>query len=332
LYRLQLVIEQANFHDVSDVHDLPPIFHYWSNKYLLSTLSALGYRGTDDFFVQHLLAVLRLQRSGSACRFVSIGSGNCDFEIRLALALKAAGFHNFVIECIDVNAAMLARGVALAGQVSVSEHIIPVQADFNTWRPNTQYHAAIANQSLHHVLALEALFDSIRDSLLPEGVFIVSDMIGRNGHLRWPEARTMVDAFWQTLPREKRYNHAFKRTDLEFREYDASVSGFEGIRAQDILPLLVERFHFETFIGYGNVVMPFIDRAYGPNFDIHNPADLAFIDQVHAADEAALMAGQITPTQMLAAMRVQAVDAKCAGNLVPSLCIRRPSLKNVSNV
>ena len=49
------------------------------------------------------------------------------------------------------------------------------------------------------------------------------------------------------------------------------MGSFEGIRAQDILPLLVERFTFDEFIGFGNVIDPFVDRSFGPNFDIASP-------------------------------------------------------------
>jgi hypothetical protein len=51
---------------------------------------------------------------------------------------------------------------------------------------------------------------------------------------------------------------------------------FEGIRSQDILPLLLEYFHFEVFIPYGNVIDPFIDRTFGPNFDSSREWDRDF--------------------------------------------------------
>jgi hypothetical protein len=39
---------------------------------------------------------------------------------------------------------------------------------------------------LHHVLNLEGLFGQIKSHLKEHGLFIISDIIGRNGHLRWP--------------------------------------------------------------------------------------------------------------------------------------------------
>ena len=40
----------------------------------------------------------------------------------------------------------------------------------------------------------------------PGGKFLISDMIGRNGHQRWPEALTIVHDFWRKLPPSYRFN------------------------------------------------------------------------------------------------------------------------------
>ena len=35
LYYLRTLIEQANFASITEVHNLPPIYNYWSGKYLV---------------------------------------------------------------------------------------------------------------------------------------------------------------------------------------------------------------------------------------------------------------------------------------------------------
>ena len=90
----------------------------------------------------------------------------------------------------------------------MAENLVFVEADFNTWIASKQYAAVIANQSLHHVLELEHLFDQVKGSLRPDGYFVASDMIGRNGHQRWPEALAEVQRFWRDLPKEYRWNGA----------------------------------------------------------------------------------------------------------------------------
>src|SRR5438132_1573662 len=82
-----------------------------------------------------------------------------------------------------------AVGERVAGQLHF------VQEDFNRWTPTHEYDAVIANQALHHVLNLEHIFAEIQKCLKPQGSFIISDIIGRNGNQRWPEALDIVHEF-----------------------------------------------------------------------------------------------------------------------------------------
>src|SRR5262249_816649 len=154
-----------------------------------------------------------------------------------------------------------------AREAGVVQYLNPLLKDFNLWEPQCEYDGVVAVHSLHHVTELEHLFDSIRKSLRQSGCFVISDMIGRNGHLRWPEPLEIVQEFWPYLPPSHRFNHQLLRYEATFEDWDCSTEGFEGVRAQDILPLLIERFHFEYFIPYGNVIDPFVERSFGHNFD-----------------------------------------------------------------
>ena len=89
--------------------------------------------------------------------------------------------------------------------------------------------------------------------------------------------------------------------------------------------MLVERFGFEFFLAFGNVIDPFIDRGFGHNFDPLRDWDRDFIDRVHARDEAELMAGRITPTHMMAVMTADTnAVCTCRAHLTPRFCIRKP--------
>ena len=304
-YGARVAAEISHFREETEVHALPPIFHYWSDRYVRPKLESFGFSHPDGFFLTYIEACCA--RAGTnfdrSKDIISLGAGNCDTEVRLARALLDRGRSDFVIECLDLNDAMLDRGRAHAAEQGVGAHIKPVRGDFNKWQPNKSYDCIIANHSLHHVMALEYLFSSVTDGLAAHGRFVVSDMIGRNGHQRWPEALAIVREFWGEMPTAYRYNRQLRRQDDEFLDWDCSISGFEGIRAQDILPLLVERFNFDMFIGFGNVIDPFVDRGFGPNFSVDLPKDRDFIDRVHARDEAEIAAGRIKPTHMFAVMQ-----------------------------
>jgi SAM-dependent methyltransferase len=323
-YQTKLAQEKGAYADCVNVHDLPAIHHYWASRYLCPKLEAFGFSNPIDLFTSEL-ARQCARDANRQNEFFSIGSGNCDTEIELAQALCRQGYENFRFECLDLNQSMLDRGKQLAAERGVSAHLGFVQGDFNKWQPAKQYDAVLAHQALHHVLKLEHLFKSVKRALKPDGLFVVSDMIGRNGHMRWPEALSIVHEFWRELPASYRYNQQLKRQEELYENWDCSTEGFEGIRAQDILPLLVKNFKFELFIGFANLISPFIDRGFGHNFDPAREWDRNFIDRVHERDEEEMNAGRIKPTQMLAVLRNEKVEAlRYHPPLTPEFCIRKP--------
>ncbi|MES1260649.1 MAG: class I SAM-dependent methyltransferase [Acidobacteriota bacterium] len=323
-YAARCEAERDHYRDQTEVHDLPGICFYWLNRYILPEMARLGVSSADEFFASNLLRAFAASRSKSR-RFISLGAGNCDTEIRLARTLLESGARDFVIDCLDLNEDMLGRGVRAAADQGVGAHVRPVQGDFNAWQPCFAYDAILANQALHHVVQLEALFDACRGALTPAGLFVVSDMIGRNGHRRWPEALGLVEQFWSELPESYRYNRQLRRQESGYPDWDCSVEGFEGIRSQDILPLLLHHFRFRFFYAFANVIDPYIDRGFGPNFDVNSERDRAFIDRVHACDQREMRAGRVKPTHMLAVLgREETGDLVCLDGRTPEFCVRWP--------
>lgn len=321
-YLARLRAEESVYKDCARVHNLPAIFHYWSNRYIRPKLESFGFIGPNEMFRRYLAEQCD-RRKNDGLRFASIGSGNCDLEVQVAVHLRAIGHSDFVIDCLDLNTTMLERGRSAASREGVAGHLNFIQADLNQWNPEHQYDAVMANQALHHVLNLECLFANIESCLQPHGSFIISDMIGRNGNQRWPEALDIVHEFWRKLPPSYRFNQQLERYEELFENWDCSGESFEGIRSQDILPLLLNRFHFQFFAGFANVIDPFVDRSFGHNFDATASWDRAFIDEVHARDEKEMLSGHIKPTHMLAVVgKNRDVPAVFLGALNPSFWVR----------
>jgi SAM-dependent methyltransferase len=317
-YARRVADERERFDQVTVVNDLPEIFHYWSHNHVRPMLQEFGVGDPIEFFAEQI-RVLDLECPS----ILSLGAGNCDLEISVAKALVAAGARGFRFRCLDLNVHMLERGRALAAAAGLGERFEFEACDINEWRHDGRCDVVIANQSLHHVVALEQLFAEVRRAIGPGGVFLVSDIIGRNGHLRWPEALAEVDRFWHQLPATHRYNHQLKRQEERFEDWDCSHQGFEGIRAQDILPLLLRFFHFRLFIPFGNVIDVFVDRSFGPNFAIADARDREFIDRVHARDEELLGQGLLTPTHLLGVLGVEPCAApRWSRGLRPERCVR----------
>lgn len=329
-YAARLATEKNIYQDCLDVHNLPEIFHYWSNRYVRPKLEAFGFSTPDEMFRKY--AAEQCGRDpDSGKRIVSVGAGNCQVEIDLARHLRAAGWDDFTIDCLELNPAMLERGRSAAAKEGIAGRLNFLQADLNEWDAAQEYDVAMANQTLHHVVNLERLFGQIRRALKPGGRFLISDMIGRNGHQRWPEALGIVQEFWRRLPPTYRFNRQMGRYEERFDNWDCSSEGFEGIRAQDILPLLIGQFQFELFVAYANVIDPFVDRTFGGNFDPSAAWDRSFIDEVHERDEAGILSGRLSPTHMLAVVgNDPSISLRCREPLTPRFCLRDPARAAVS--
>lgn len=315
--------ELERYRDCWQVHDLPAIHSFWSRRVVLPKLQACGFAGIAELYLHFITEACR-RRPERLHRLISLGAGNCDLELQLAAECLARDVDNLQIECLELNPEMLGRGRAAAESAGLASMVRFEERDLERWREREPVTIVLANHSLHHLVDLEGLLDSVRASLEPDGVFLVNDMIGRNGHLRWPEARVHVEAIWSVLPRRYKFNRQLQRIEDEFADWDCSVEGNEGIRAQEVLPLLIERFAFDTFVAFGNLANVFVDRAFGPNFDVANPVDTAWVERIADLDEQLMDRGHLTPTQMIGALRANpGSPARCYRHWTPHFCVRR---------
>jgi hypothetical protein len=117
-------------------------------------------------------------------------------------------------------------------------------------------------------------------------------------------------------------NRQLKRYEEVLDNWDCSTEGFEGVRAQEVLPLLISHFQFELFIAFANIIDPFVDRSFGHNFVARAEWDRAFIDKVHQRDEEEMLKGTIKPTHMLAVMKNEPCELRCHPPFTPEFCVR----------
>jgi SAM-dependent methyltransferase len=320
-YRARVSEEVERFADVEVVHDLPPIYGYWAIRYCLPLFQEVGYDTLEQLYDEHV-AELCARRAPAPARLVGLGAGNGDIELGIARRLAERGVENLELVLLELNPAMLKRARDEAAAHGMAERVVGVEADLNTWTADREADVYFASHSLHHVVELEHLFDEVRSSLRPDGVLLVNDMIGRNGHKRWPEAARIVDLIWATLPERYRHNPIHQRVDDVYPDVDYSTEGFEGIRAQDILPLLLERFHPDVFVTFMNVIDPFVDRVHGRNFDPDRPEDTRLIDRIAELDEAALDLGVLSPTHLVGSFRTAPCEARFPRGRSPEAALR----------
>jgi len=324
-YEDRISAEIQRYKDVKDVHELPPMFHYWSNRYVRPKLETVMEVSNPDAFYVKYIGKYAERHPEQTFEVTSLGAGNADTEIGIAKSLLDCGVKNFRFRCLDVNPSMLSRGTELARQCGLADRFVFQEADLSKWHPEQSTPIVMAHHSLHHMVPLEQIFENVRQAIGKDGYFLSCDMIGRNGHMRWPEALAIVHDLWRTMPDRYKYNHLLSRYEELYDNWDCSGEGFEGIRAQDILPLLVKNFHFESFVAYGNLPDVFVDRAFGHNFDTTNPEDTAFIDRIATMSDHLIDEGVLKPTQMAAAMRLEpCAPPRCYKHWTPEFCIRHP--------
>lgn len=322
-YQARLSAQKQQYKRGEEIHDLPPIFHYWSNKYLRPKLEAVfGVSTVCDFYGKPFSELFHFNRG--MLRFVSIGSGDCAYEVELCEYLLSRNLTNFIFVCTEVNEQLISQARERIQQACVGQWLQVDYFDINRDGLDVPVDAFMAHHSLHHVVELERLFSMMDRCLLPHGRFLTQDMIGRNGHMRWPESLAFVNALWGVIDGQKKFNHQFKVQYDNFVNFDCSKEGFEGIRAQDILPLLSSTFSFGRFIGTGGIIEIFVDRGYGHNYSTADERDLEFVDFVAELNDRLIELGLIKPTIMFAEMgkKGKLVEAKLYKGISPEFCIR----------
>lgn len=322
-YDARISAELRAYSDVEEVHDLPASHDFWIERHVEPLFEQVGVGGMSELWEQQVAEQCE-RRAPEPARLVSLGAGNGEGELPLAAKLAERGLTNLELRLLELNPVMIERSLELAAQLGLGDRVRAEQADLNTWKATEPADIYIASHSLHHVVELEHLYGEVARTIDTDGVLLVNDMIGRNGHVRWPEAAQILRRIWSQLPERYRYNNYTKVVDAEYPDVDCSTEGFEGIRAQDVLPLLLNHFHPDVFVAFGNIVDPFVDRVYGHNLDPDDPGDAGFLENVARLDDALIELGVVTPTHLIAAFRAQPVECRYPGHRSPERSVRKP--------
>jgi SAM-dependent methyltransferase len=296
-YKSRVASQIAQYAETINMHELPEIFHFWSHNYLLPALVTVFESNTIiDVYISACTSI----SSGRFLNILSIGCGDGSIEIDVAKDLITRNLGDFLITGVDLSPILLERFRKRVEELRLGKYFLIVETDLNSGQVHGPFDVIMANHSLHHIIELEKLFEFSYRELRDDGIFATCDMIGRNGHMRWPESRAVIEMFWPLLKPKQRYHHQLRRLDETFVDHDCSADGFEGIRSQDILPLLLQKFQPLKFVGAGGFIDLMIDRGYGHGFDPNDPDDLRLIRCMADLNEIMLDSGRIKPTLMLA--------------------------------
>jgi SAM-dependent methyltransferase len=143
----------------------------------------------------------------------------------------------------------------------------------------------ICISALHHIVELERLIKFCHESLNENGEFwSIGEYVGRNGNQLWPDARNEADRVFKILPEKYRRNYWTGQVDPVIPENDYSVGCFEGIRSEDIEPIL-ERWFIPLDVYRRNCFLwRLLNMAYSDNYDIKSREDRQWIVRLVEAE------------------------------------------------
>ncbi|ADH87377.1 hypothetical protein Snov_0040 [Ancylobacter novellus DSM 506] len=325
-YDQQVQSQIGQYSTVENMHNAAAAANWFNSRFLRPRMRQVsGTESVAEFYAVHIAEAVA--RTGLDVA-VSLGAGYGSLEIDIINLARSRGLPAFHLKCFELSPVLVDRANRAIREQGLEDFVSAQVVDLNVDLPLAGNVAAfMAHHSLHHLVELERIFDQVNSYLPPEGAFITMDMIGRNGHMRWPETLGIIRELWPALPDRLKWDHQLSRFDRWFENWDCSIEGFEGIRSQDILPALLERFKFERFLAYGGLSEIFTDRSFGPNFDPNNPPDANFLSQIKALEDDLIRAEQVKPTQLIAVMRpLRSHDcpgeAICFEGLTPTKAVR----------
>ncbi len=298
-YKTKIQNEIATYEHVTDVHQLPEIHGLYGREFLTSNIQKLtGCKGYQSWWIDEIKKLAKkLKRP---VNILSLACGNGDTEINL---IKRLNLNKKVkITGVDINPAMVERGTQLAKENNLDNVKFEVH-DLNFLNLNETFDVVLANHSLHHIVNLENMFEEIDNKTSKNFVFLINDMIGRNGHVMWDNTAQVVNALWNELDEKYKLNAYSKQYDSLPFNIDCSQSGFEGIRAQDILSNLKKYFDFELFLPFSVIMNRFVERTYGHNFNVKDQNDVNLIKKILSLDVKLLQENKLSPTQAFIKVR-----------------------------
>jgi SAM-dependent methyltransferase len=217
---------------------------------------------------------------------LSLASGYCGHELDLARGMTRP----YKITCTDLNELIFERARDIAGAENLNLDFQLEDLNFITIEPG-RYDLIFAHAAIHHVINLEYLFGQIAGGLSPTGIFQLTEVVGKNRKLIWDRNERYANALLEMMP--ERLTHGMRLAVGEDGE------GMEGIRQQDILPLLRKQF-VPLFEHRHGAFMRFIctHPELSVTFDPNDAEALRCLEFLIASDDCAVKYGVLEPLEI----------------------------------
>ena len=213
-------------------------------------------------------------------RVLTLGCGTGEFERGLA----TYGFCK-EHEAVDIADAAIATAVDLA-RAAGHRHITYRVADLNRLTlEKERYDVIFGVSSVHHVSALERLFEQVSLGLKPGGYFVMDEFIGPS-QFQWTDAQLraineqiqlLPDRLKRSISKPGQVKQPVARpTIADMTAADPS----EAIRSAEILPLLPKYFDLLEVKGQGGALLHLLLEDITGNFNEDNQGSLPYLKQL----------------------------------------------------
>lgn len=167
--------------------------------------------------------------------------------------------------------------------------------------PASQYDIVYLQHAYHHIEQIDRLAAQIRQTLTPNGLFLLNDYIGPNFLQRSKAQRAITRRIWSILPERLRINPQGKILNDIHIPPKSSLSPCEAINAEQILPALKHHFNFEHVSLHGGLLFPLFN-GFSQNY---KQEDDLFIRSMWEMDKLLTEKGILEPNFIRAIMRAK---------------------------
>ena len=222
------------------------------------------------------------EREGRPVRILSLCSGAAAIERRM---IADAGCP-VEITLFDLNENLMRKAAAALSSVAQTSGVL---GDVNVISAeqfgNLTFDFAMFVSGLHHVVEIEHVLQTVIELLVPKGEFwVIGEAIGRNGNQLWPEALDEANRIFSPLPERSRRNAFTGKVDSMVPETDFSANSFEGIRSEEIEPLLLRYFDPVQIWRRNCFLWRLVNPVYFPNYDLNSEEDRYVVLSLVAAE------------------------------------------------
>jgi SAM-dependent methyltransferase len=224
---------------------------------------------------------------------LTLGCGDGEFERGLAQYGFAREHDAF-----DIAEGAIQKAVDAAREAGLT-HIRYEVADLNRVAlKRDRYDVVFGLSAIHHISALEYLFEQVRGSLKPGGFFLLDEFIGPS-QFQWPDTQLEVanqvlaglpERFRRCVDPPGQIKTTVSRPTIEFMN---AGDPSEAIRSAEIVPLLKDYFEVIEFRGYGGSLLHLVMEGIAGNFGPGDPLAAEWVDRLGAIEDQLILEGRL---------------------------------------